>query len=156
MQRKIALHLDYIYGSGTAHFWPLEELTFDLSKRTGRIKYVYSKEGLLATIRENGSLALTVLGAALLARSEGFKKGYCVTVSDEAAGPVSEGRSVFVKHIVKYGELIKPKLDVAVLDRKERVIAVGQSVISSRMMAELKKGVAVKVREGLKTSRMYD
>ncbi len=156
MQRKIALHLDYVYGSGTSRFWPLEELTFDLSKRTGRIKYVYSKEGLLATIRENGSLALTILGATLLARSDGFKRGYCVTVSDEAVGPVSEGRSVFVKHIIKCGELIKPKLDVVVLDRKGEVIAVGQSVVSSRMIAELKKGVAVKVREGLKTSKMYD
>ena len=156
MQRKIALHLDYIYGSRTSHFWPLEELTFNLSKRTGRIKYVYSKEGLLATIRENGSLALTILGAMLLVKSEEFKRGYCVTVSDEAAGPVSEGRNVFVKHIIKYGELIKPKLDVGVLDRKERIIAVGQSVVSSRMMAELKKGVAVKVREGLKTSKMYN
>ncbi len=106
----------------------------------------------MCTVKENGSLALTLLGAKLLARCERVKDEYGVTVSEEAAGPVSEGKSVFAKHVVRCGDGVRPKMDVLVFDPDGNLIAVGQSVLSARAMREMKRGVAVKVREGLKKS----
>ena len=152
MKRKIAAHLDYLYGPGTSSYWPLDELQFEISRKTGRIKRVYWNGRLLCTVKENGSLALTLLGAKLLARCERVKDEYGVTVSEEAAGPVSEGKSVFAKHVVRCGDGVRPKMDVLVFDPDGNLIAVGQSVLSARAMREMKRGVAVKVREGLKKS----
>jgi uncharacterized protein with predicted RNA binding PUA domain len=153
LRRKVALHLDYIYGPKTSDCWPLDELTYEISKKTGRLKRLYWKGRLLATIRENGSIALTILGAELLCRNAEFKKRYAVTVSKESEGPVSEGKSVFAKHVISCGDLIKPRLDVPILNAEGKVIAVGQALLSSKMLKQFKRGVAVKVREGLKMVR---
>lgn len=145
------MHLDYLYGVGTSCYWPLDELRFEISKRTGRIRRVYWNEKLLCTIRENGYIALTLVGASLLTRCERIREEYGVVVSEEAVEPVSEGKSVFAKHIVRCGSKIRPKIDVFVFDPRRNLIAVGQSVLSGRAMLEMKRGVAIKVREGLKT-----
>lgn len=152
VKRKIAMHLDYLYGAGSSSYWPLDELQFEISKKTGRVKRVYWNGKLLSTIKENGSMALTLLGASLLVKCKRIRDEYGVTVSKEAAGPVSEGKSVFAKHVVCCGDRIRPKMDVPVFDPEGNLIAIGQSVLSARAMREMKRGVAVKVREGLKKS----
>lgn len=153
LRRKVALHLDYIYGPKTSDYWPLDELDYDISKKTGRLKRLYWKGRLLATIRENGSIALTILGAELLCRNTEFRKHYAIVVDKKSEGPVSEGKTVFAKHVILHGDMIKPKLDVPVLNAEGKVIAVGQALISSKMLGRFKRGVAVKVREGLKMVR---
>ena len=152
MERKIVLHLDYLYGPDASSYWPIRELSFETSKRTGRIKRIYWKGKLLGTVRENGSIALSLLGARLLARCERIRNEYCVVVSKDAVEPVSQGKSVFAKHVLYSGDKIRPKMDVIVLDPDGNVIAVGQSTLSARAMKEMDRGVAIKVREGLKKS----
>ena len=98
-------------------------------------------------------MAFTMLGAKLLTRSKDFREKYSVTIKREAIDPVSRGKSVFSKHVLSCGPEVRPKMDVVVLDEEERVIAVGRSLLSCKMMKEFDRGVAVKVREGLKTSK---
>ena len=152
MKRKIAAHLDYLYGPGASSYWPLDELQFEISKKTGRIKRVYWNRSLLCTVKENGSIALTLLGASLLVKCKRVKDEYGVTVSEEAVEPVSEGKSVFAKHVVRCGNGVRPKIDVPIFDSKGNLIAVGQSTLSARAIREMRRGVAVKIREGLKKS----
>lgn len=152
VKRKIAVHLDYLYGAGTSSYWPLDELQYEISKKTGRIKRVYWNGRLLCTIKENGSMALTLLGASLLVKCKRVKDKYGVTVSEEAVEPVSEGKSVFAKHVIYCGDGVRPKMDVPIFDPKGNLIAVGQSVLSAKAIREMKRGVAIKVREGLKKS----
>jgi len=141
--------LDYLFGEGCSEALPKEGLELVTSKRTGRLRYVYLDGKLLATVRHDGSIALTVFGARLLLKAEAFKRN-CVVVKREAVEAVRSGRSVFSKHVLDCGDLVRPGSDVAVLSPEGEVIAVGRAKLSCRMMKHLKSGVAVKVREGSK------
>jgi uncharacterized protein with predicted RNA binding PUA domain len=67
----------------------------------------------------------------------------------EAVPFVSEGRSLFCRHVEWCGSNIKVGSDVAVL-YNIRVIAVGVAMLSSGLMKRYSRGVAVKVRQGIK------
>ncbi|HEX2471613.1 MAG TPA: PUA domain-containing protein, partial [Nitrososphaera sp.] len=85
----------------------------------------------------------------------------CVKPVQEAVPFVSEGRSLFCKHVDWCGSNIKVGSDVAVIDgnsnssggrdtSSRRVVAVGIAMLPSRLMKQYRKGVAVKVRQGIK------
>jgi len=145
-REKFAMSLDYIFGRGVGGILPLDRLEFSFSKRTGRLKSVSLEGRLIASIRPDGGIALTIYGAELLAKHPEFSEN-CVTVQDEVEEFVAKGYSVFAKHVVKCGDRVRPAADVAILDSKGDVVAVGRAVLSAEMMRVFKKGVAVKVRE---------
>jgi len=101
----------------------------------------------MATIREDGSVAYTLECAKYLMRSKEFRKN-CVLVNDDAARFVAEGRSLFAKHVVAVGPNVKVGLDVPLLDKEGRLLAVGRAMLPRRHMSSFKSGVAVRVREG--------
>lgn len=103
---------------------------------------------LLATVRPNGAMALTIYGATLLSRSPRFRED-CVEVSDEAAPFVKGGKSVFCKFVVSAGKNILPRSEVAVIDSKGRVLGVGSAVLNGKHMRLFKSGAAVKIRDGV-------
>lgn len=142
---RLALTLDYLFGRGVSKVMP-KELTFEYSRKTGKVKAFFRNGRLAGTFRPDGGIALTVYGASLLVRSKAFLEN-CVTVKGVEEF-IAKGRSVFSKHIVSRGTRIRPGSEVAVLDEKGSVIAVGKAVLSSKMMERFKTGVAVKVREG--------
>ncbi|MFQ6134592.1 MAG: PUA domain-containing protein [Nitrososphaerales archaeon] len=147
-REKFAMSLDYIFGRGVSSVLPLDRLEFSFSKRTGRVKTVLLDGRLLATIRSDGSIAFTVYGAGLLVKHQEFLEN-CVVVEEGPDRFVAEGRSVFAKHVVRCGDRVRPASDVAILDVKGKVIAVGKAVLSAKMMREFDRGVAVKVRESV-------
>jgi uncharacterized protein with predicted RNA binding PUA domain len=63
-----------------------------------------------------------------------------------------EGRSVFCKHIVWCGKNVRIAADTPVLFENQ-VIAVGRSILSSKMMSDFNRGVAIKVRDSLKSRK---
>jgi conserved protein with predicted RNA binding PUA domain len=105
------------------------------------------------TLRTDGGLALTTAGAQyLLNNSKQFKEN-CVEPMGEAVPFVSEGRSLFCKHVKWCGSNVKVGSDVAIIDGSSgdnKVIAVGVAVLPSKLMKEYHRGVAVKVRQGIK------
>lgn len=139
--------LDYLFGGGVSASLPRERLRYEFSRRTGRMKRVYLDERLLGTLRSDGGVALTVAGAAVLLQSGEFRRN-CVVVQEGVEEFVAEGKSVFCKHVVECGDNIRPASDVAVLDVRGNVVAVGKAVLSAKMMRAFKTGVAVKVRQG--------
>jgi uncharacterized protein with predicted RNA binding PUA domain len=151
-RKKIAANIDAIFGNGISSSIPLDKFEFTFSKRTGRIKNILHNNELVATLRTDGWLALTIYGAKLLLQSKNFKEN-CVTVNNDVAEFIANGKSVFCKHVVSCGSNVKVGSDVAVLNQDDNVIAVGKAVLSSKMMKEFKRGVAVKVRESLKAGR---
>lgn len=150
--QKTAATIDAIFGSSVSSFIPIERFEFIFSKRTGKIKNVMLDGNLVATLRTDGGLALTIFGAELLMKSPGFKES-CVTVSNDVAEFISNGKSVFCKHVIKCGNNVKVGSDVAVLNEDGKVIAVGRSILSAKMIREFKQGAAVKIREGLIAGR---
>jgi uncharacterized protein with predicted RNA binding PUA domain len=152
-REKVHRHVDALFGAGVSDALPAN-IQFEFSRRTGRIKNFSIGGRLAVTLRTNGGLALTVMGAQyLLENSKQFSEN-CVMPVQEAVPFVSEGRSLFCKHVKWCGSNIKVGSDVAVIDgntdNSRRVIAVGIAMHSSRLMKQYRKGVAVKVRQGIK------
>ena len=142
--------VDYLFGKGASRAIPKEGMRLEYSRRSGRVKLVYHDDKLFATVRPNGSMALSVYGASVLSRSHAFLRN-CVTVVDDAVPFVRGGKSVFCKFVAEAGDRIRPRGDVAVLDSKGTVIGVGTSVLAGEFIRQFKSGAAVKVREGLET-----
>ena len=149
-KEKVHRHVDAIFGAGVSDALPAD-IQFDFSRRTGRIKNFSIGGRLAVTLRTDGGLALTINGAKyLLENSKPFLEN-CVKPVPEAVPFVSEGRSLFCKHVKWCGSNIKVGSDVAVIDgSSRRVVAVGVAMLSSRLMKQYRKGVAVKVRQGIK------
>ena len=153
---KIHRHVDAVFGVGVSDALP-DDIQLSFSKRTGRIKNFGMDGRLIMTFRTDGGLALTIIGAQyLLDHSMQFWEN-CVIPLQDAAPFVSEGRSLFCKHVEWCGSNIKVGSDVAVLDSNSdsdassrRVIAVGIATLPSKLMKQYCKGVAVKVRQGIK------
>jgi len=151
-KQKIAMNIDAIFGSNTSLSIPIDRFEFTFSKRTGRIKNILHDNNLVATLRTDGGLALTVYGAKLFMQSGNFREN-CVVVRNDVAEFIADGKSVFCKHVVNCGNNVSVGSEVAVLDQDDNVIGVGKAVLSAKMIMEFKRGVAVKVREGLKAGR---
>lgn len=144
---KVTRHVNAIFGPGVSDALP-GDLSFEFSRRTGRIKNFSLNGRLLATLRTDGGLALTIEGARHFVQNSKQFRENCVTPAEDAVPFVSEGRSLFCRHVQWSGRNVQAGSDVAILDGND-VIAVGIAVLSSTMMNKYSRGVAVKVREGL-------
>jgi len=145
---KLEHSLDALFGNGVSKYLPKNlELTF--SRKTGRIRTVSHKGKLLCTLRIDGGLAISIHFAQILLKSKSFKEN-CIEVNKDAAPFVMRGRSLFCKHVVKCGKKVLISADTPVLF-KNQVIAVGKAVLSYAMISDFNQGVAVKVRDSLKS-----
>lgn len=145
---KIKHTVDALFGSGVSKAIPKKlEITF--SRKNGRIRHVFSEGNLLCTLRIDGGLAITPYFAQILLKSKKFKEN-CVEIDEESKPFVEDGKSVFCKHVVWVGKNIRIAEDVPVL-YKNKVIAVGKAVLSSEMIPTMQRGVAIKVRDSLKS-----
>jgi len=145
---KLQYSLDALFGNGTSKFLPKDiEMTF--SRKTGRIRTVFHKKKLLCTLRIDGSLAISTYFAQILLENKKFKEN-CVEINSEAAPYVEQGRSVFCKHVISCGKNVQISADTPVLF-KNKVIAVGKAILSSEMISDFDRGVAIKVRDSLKS-----
>lgn len=144
---KIQKIADYQLGKGAGEALFPDDVNVFFSKRTGRIRHVYLKGKLLATLRPtDGMFSLTISGAKRLLLANPLR--LWVKVSEEAAPFVASGRSAFAKHIVAADTEIRPQEEVMVLSKKGRLLAVGKAVLTGKEMTAFKIGVAVKVRRG--------
>lgn len=146
---KLRCTIDALFGSGVSKNLP-KDLRIVFSRKNGRIKEVYDKQ-LLCTLRIDGGLAISPHFAQILLKNKKFKQN-CIEIDEESRPFVAEGKSVFCKHVMWAGKNILIGADVPVLFGG-RVIAVGRAVVNSEMMLTLKRGVAVKIRDSLKTTK---
>ncbi len=147
---KLQHSLDALFGSGVSKYLPKDvEMTF--SRKTGRIRTVSHKGKLLCTLRIDGGLAISTYFAQILLKSKAFKEN-CLEINKDAAPFVMEGRSVFCKHVVWCGKKVRISADTPVLF-ENKVIAVGKAVLSCEMILDFDRGVAIKVRDSLKSRK---
>ena len=145
---KLQHSLDALFGNGVSKQLPKDiELIF--SRKTGRIRTVSHKGKLLCTLRIDGGLAISPYFAQILLKSKAFREN-CVEINEDAAPFVESGRSVFCKHVVWCGKKVRISADTPVLF-KNQVIAVGKAILSSEMISNFDRGVAVKIRDSLKS-----
>lgn len=159
--RKICSHVDFIFGRDISTILP-KDLEIEYSRKTGKIKNFGMNGQLIGTFRTDGGIALTISGANLFLKKDGYLSN-CIVPVEDAIPFVSEGRSLFVKHVFKCGENVKSGSDVAVIDKNESVLAVGRSLlpfsyyqksiddVADESRGSLIRGIGVKVREGIKS-----
>ena len=145
---KLNKTIDILFGIGVSKSLP-KDIEIKLSKKTGRIRSVYHNGTLLFTPRSDGGLALTRYCATLFLKNKKFRDN-CIQIDLESKSFVEKGRSVFCHHVISCGKNIKIGSDVPVLF-KNTVVGVGKAVLSSKMILAQQSGVAVKIRDSLKS-----
>ena len=145
---KIKHTIDALFGQGVSKFLP-KDINIIFSKKTGRIRTGHHQDKLLFTLRIDGGLAISPYFAQILLKSKKFKEN-CLEINKEAAPFVQEGRSVFCRHVIWCGKNVKIASDTPVIFQS-KVIAVGRAVLSAEMIVDFQRGVAVKVRDSLKS-----
>jgi len=73
-----------------------------------------------------------------------------IRIQEEAVPFVAKGRSVFAKHVVDADVEIRPQEEVFVINGNGEVLAVGRALLTGEEMKAFKRGVAVRVRRGVK------
>ena len=150
---KLKHTIDALFGNGVSKYLP-KKLEITYSKKNGRIRSVFSEGNLLCTLRIDGGLAITPVFAQMLLKSKKFKEN-CLEIDKDSKPFVEDGRSVFCNHVVWCGKNILISSEVPVLF-KGQVVAVGRAVLSSEMIQSLNRGVAVRVRDSLKSQNKGD
>lgn len=148
--QKIRSTADYQFGKGVGSQLFPENVEIVRSKNTGRIRHVFLNGELLATLRPtNGFFALAPAGARRIVEKVRPLRLW-VKVSAEAERFVRAGRSVFAKHVVEADEEIRAGEEVVVINERNEVLAVGVAVLTGKEMKAFERGVAVRVRKGVK------
>jgi len=146
--RRLRGIADYQFGRECGEALFPQNITVTYSKSTGKIRHIYLEGRRIATLRPNdGLFTLTIAGAELLL-SKMEKPGFTVTVAEGFEEEITQGKSVFAKHVVEAGSGIRPGDEVVVLDKQGKVLAVGRALLNGEEMLVFKTGVVVKVRRG--------
>lgn len=147
--RKIRGVAEYQFGVGIgSRLFPVD-VNITYSKRTGRIRHVYFKGELLATLRPtDGLFSLNVEGAKRLLKIAPKPK-LRVVIQEEVSPFIRKGGNVFAKHVLEADYELLPKDEVIIVDNDDNILAIGKAVLNGQEMLSFKRGVAVKVRRGV-------
>ncbi|MEM2726820.1 MAG: PUA domain-containing protein [Archaeoglobaceae archaeon] len=138
---------DYQFGRGAGFALFPDTCRFILSKN-GKIRQILDKDMRIATLKaDTGLLTLSIEGARRLQKTFPFPK-LRVVVLDEVSEFIAEGKSVFAKHVVRVDDKIRANDEIIVVNERDELLATGKALLSAFEMIELKKGVAVKTRQG--------
>ena len=118
------------------------------SKRTGRIRHIYHDTRLVATLKPtDGLFSLTIHGAKRLwGLASQVQK---IVVQNDIEDIVKKGKNVFAKHVIHADERIRAGDEVLVTNQDDILLAIGKATLSGSEILAFKRGIAVKVRQGV-------
>jgi archaeosine-15-forming tRNA-guanine transglycosylase len=160
---KLKMSFDYVFGRGASRRIDFEKIDFVYSRKTGRIRHIVDSSGIvLFTFRPDGSIAPTILGARTMLGSKPMKGSlnqeknlgrprWTLTVLDGVGEFVGEGKTVFCRHVAACDKSLLAGEDVIVLNEAGILLGVGRTAVPGQAMKQFKRGVAVKMREGVKS-----
>lgn len=138
---------DYQFGRGVGEKLFPNECIIELSKRTGRPRYIKLDREIIATIRyPDNMIALSLRGAERLKEILG-EKAPRVVLRESGAERVRRGMSPLAADIKYCSDGIRPGEEVLVESSDGELIAVGKAITSSRIMRELEAGAVIKIRK---------
>jgi len=140
---------DYQFGAGAgaALFPPDEEIEIRRSS-SGRPRQLVADGNRLVSYGVDGRFTLGIAGGRRLAAA--FDHPRCrVVVGDDSEPFVRNGKNAFAKFVRTVDPAIRPGDEVAVVHKREDLLAVGRAELSAEAMADFDSGMAVKVREGV-------
>lgn len=147
--RMLRVIADYQFGRRVGRALFPDSCKFILSS-TGRVRQVVDGGVRIATLKpDSGLLTLSIEGARRVKEALPFPK-MRVVVMDEVSEFIAKGKSVFAKHVVQVDEEIRANDEVVVVNTKDELLATGRAVLSAFEMLEMERGMAVKVRQGVR------
>lgn len=146
---KIRSIADYQFGKNVGKKLFPDNVTFELSKRTGRIRFVNLNGERLATLRPtDGLFSLSIKAAKTITETIPEAKGF-VVLKNDVSKYIAEGGDVFAVHVAAVDDEVRAKDEVIVVDENRQLLAVGRAALSAPEIRAFKTGVAVKVRHGI-------
>jgi 7-cyano-7-deazaguanine tRNA-ribosyltransferase len=146
--RKLVAVGNYQFGKRVGSTLFRRNVKVECSRRTGRIRHVYVRGKLVATLRpKDGFLALTPYGADIIL-SKISPAPNVVIVDTSVADAIKEGGDVFAKHVLRADSELRPGEEVIVTDSSGILLGVGSAVLAGHEMTAFKRGVAVNLRRG--------
>ena len=123
------------------------------SRKTGKIRNVIvDGKHILSMRAHDGLFTLKAEGAKRLHKSFKFPK-LRVSVNEESAEYNREGKNVFAKFVLDCDDDIRPMDEVLIVDENDSLVAIGRALMNREEMLAFQKGIAVKVREGVKKTK---
>ncbi len=147
--RIVRVIADYQFGRGAGKALFPDSCRFIFST-SGKIRQVTDRGVRIATLKaDSGWFTLSIEGARRLHSFFPYPK-LRVVVDDRVSEFIASGRSVFAKHVVDVDRDIRANDEVLVVNTKDELLATGRAVLSAFEMLEMQRGVAVKVRQGVR------
>lgn len=146
---KVRSLADYQFGKNVGVKLFPDNVTFEYSRKTKRIRFINLDGDRLATLRPtDGLLSLSIKAAQFVAENLSQDAKCFVTIKNDVSKYIAEGGDVFAVHVISVDDDVGAKDEVIVLDEDRHVLAVGRTVLSAQEIRAFKTGVAVKVRHG--------
>ncbi len=138
---------EYQFGEGGGEAF--KDSFVELSRKTGMPRQIKAKGKHLATFRaEDGLLTLGIEGAKRLHEVLPFPK-MRVIVNEEAEPFARKGKNVFAKFVIDADPGIRPYDEVLVVNKRDELLATGQTLLNGEELSIFQNGLAVKVRRGI-------
>lgn len=124
-------------------------LRIETSKATGKIRTVYLDDVHILSLRAGDALfSLKAGGAALLHKALAAPANRIVVAPDSV--PFNRaGKSVMCQFVRACDPDLRPYDECLVVDERDELVAVGQLMLAPDEIQDFRKGMAVKVREGI-------
>ena len=141
---------DYQFGKGAASVLLDGKVDLVKSKNTDKIRNVLVDGAHILSLRApDGFFTLRPAGAERLRR--GFPSPRLrVIVNADSVEFNQEGKNVFCQFVKDCDPDLVPMDEVLVVDENDRLVALGRALLVRQEMLTIKKGLAVKVREGVR------
>lgn len=141
---------DYQFGkgSGKALFGTdVNKIKIEKSRKTGKIRHVYENDENIVNMRaSDGFLVLSDLGAKRLHKFLPYPL-MRVVVSEDSEPYALKGKSVFNKFVLDCDEKIRKNDEVLIVNKDDKLLACGKSLLSSYEIKDFNSGQAIKTRK---------
>lgn len=149
---KVRIIADYQFGKGSGHVLFPDNVTFLLSK-TNRVRQVLDNGMRIVTVRAKDSMLTLSIDAAMKLHKFLPKRSYRVQVCDDAVPFVSQGKTLFAKHITDIDQELRAGEEVLVVDENDILLATGQLLLSPEEALSIGQGPAVNIRCGISQNK---
>jgi 7-cyano-7-deazaguanine tRNA-ribosyltransferase len=147
---RIRAVADYQFGEGAADALFSGKVDLVKSKNTDKIRNVIvDGEHVLSLRAEDGFFSMRPGAARRLMKAFPSPR-LRVIVRDDAIPFVREGKNTFCGFVVEADQELRPMDEVMVVDQNDTLLAIGRAILVPEEMRAMTKGIAVKVREGVK------
>ncbi len=124
-----------------------DNLEIEKSRKTQKIRHILEDDEIIVNMRaSDGFLILSDLGAKRL--HESFDAPFMrVMVNEDSESYAIKGKSVFNKFVLSVDENIQRNDEVLIVNKDDKLLAFGKSLLSSYEINDFNKGQAIKTRK---------